>query len=181
MPYRSAAGFALLAVASCVALGCSRKAPSGSGASASSVTVTAAAVPLPHVDIPMTKNAGPLAGRLQEEAAHRPAGTPTAEAVFGTVEVKGVALHDIVQVPGSALGAAYCAQAETDRNIFLSVCEYTDPSAAAAGKAGSEKVFGAIPRQLVLNKGSLLTLRDDAKTPESGEQMKMLASTFASL
>jgi hypothetical protein len=160
--------------------GCSKKANSGTGAAASSATTTAATEPLPHVVIPLPPGAAAFGGRLQEEAAHRPTGTVTAEQVFGTVEVKGIPLHEIQQYMGSSWGAKYCAGAETDRNLFFSVCEYEDPKAAAEGKETFSKIGGGV-RPSFLNKNSVLSFRDDARTPESAEQMKVIAGWFAGL
>jgi hypothetical protein len=171
----------MLLVLGAGSLGCSKKASGATGSPAASATVTAATAPLPQVVIPLPPAAGPLAGRLQEEAAHRPTGTPTAEAMFGTLQLKGVALHEVQQYMGHSWGARYCAGAETDHDVFLSVCEFDDPKSAAEGKKAFEQVFAANPRPATLNKASVLTVRDDGKTPESAQQMKMISATFASL
>jgi hypothetical protein len=169
--------------------GCSRKQQQGASAGAAASQQVAAA-PAAVANIPasampvvaMPRNAGPLAGKLQEEAASRPNAPIKAEAVFALVQQKGIELHEIQQYMGSPIGAKYCAGAKTPTDVFLSVCEFQDPDSAAKGKEKSEAAFGALSlRQLVVNRTSLLTLRDLGKTPESAEQAKLLATTFASL
>lgn len=172
--------FALFASGASGLPGCSKKENGAAGAASSSATTTAATAPLPHITIPIHSAAAAFGNRFQEEAAHRPTDTVTAEQVFGTVEVKGIPLHEIQQYMGSSWGAKYCAGAETDRNLFFSVCEYADAKAAAEGKDVFSKVNSGT-RPSFLNKSSVLSFRDDAKTPESAEQMKVIAGWFAGL
>jgi hypothetical protein len=169
--------------------GCSRKAL-GSSAGAAASQATAVAPPVPNIpasaqvtSIPLPQGAGPLAGRLQQEAASRPVGAIKAETVFGVVQMKGIPLHEIQQYMGYPNGAKYCAGAKTPNDaVFLVVCEFADPGAAAQGKEKSGASFGDVPsRQFILNRSSLLTVRDLALTPESAGQAKLLATTFASL
>jgi hypothetical protein len=164
-------------------LACSKK--SAAASSAGVASTTGASVPLPHIDIPLPPAAPALGGRLQGEAAHRVAGTPTAEQMFGTLQVKGVALHDVRQYVAATWGARFCGGASTDKNLFLMVCEFDDARAAVEGKGVTEKMFtgppAGPPRPVYINKSSFLMFRDDAKTPETAEQMKTLAAIFATL
>jgi hypothetical protein len=172
--------------------GCSKKSEGPSAAASASVTAAtpaepgataavAASAPASSSSIPLPAAAVAFGGRFEAEAAHRPTGTPRAEDMFAAIEKKGIPLHNVQQFMGAPVGAKFCAGADTDKKVFLSVCEYADPKAATEGKAMSEKVFAAIARKLYVNKASLLTIRDDGKTPETAEQQKVIAETFAGL
>lgn len=108
-----------------------------------------------------------LAGRLQYEAEHRPAGTAKAEDVFAALTKAGLPLTDGPrQYVGAVTGAEYCVGGQTADGLGVAVCEYASAAKAAAGKAAVEQRFAALNpvRDIVVRGATTLTLtaRPDA-------------------
>ena len=113
-----------------------------------------------------------IAGRLQQEAASRPAGTIKAEDVFASLAKAGLPLTDGPrQYVASVTGAAYCAGGQTADGLGVAVCEYASPEKAVAGKAAVEQRFAALTpvRDIVVRGATTLTLtaRPDAPLASS--------------
>jgi hypothetical protein len=125
----------------------------------------------------------PLMQLLTEEKANRPAGTPTAEAIFAAVEQGGIKTKDQSQVLGRMVGAAYCENAHTESGLVLGVCEFKDAETLAKGRAYSEKTFGkSLPnRTLLANGKTLLTLNPPDTSPASTDQVGVITRIFAGL
>ena len=108
-----------------------------------------------------------IAGRLRYELAHRPAVDLPVEAVFAALERAGLAVTDGPrQYVALAAGADYCAGGATADGLGVTVCEYTTPDRATAGKATVERRFAALApvRDIVVRGRTTLTLtaRPDA-------------------
>jgi len=163
---------------------CHREA-SGPAPQTTAVTAPAAAVSPPGVGTDgMTK---PLFQVLADEKAHRPAGTPHAEALFDALDKGGVVMQGRAQVLGRTVGAAYCENAHTGQGVVVSVCEFGDAGALAAGRAYSERTFArALPgRVLVSNRNTLLTINPAAGTAgaagATAAQVDVIKRAFAAL
>ena len=124
----------------------------------------------------------PLLQLLEDEKAHRPAGTPSADALFEALEKAGFAMQGRGQVVGRTLGAAYCENAHTTQGIVVSACEFTDAEALAKGRAYSEKTFSkALPNRILLvNKHTLLTINPPDGSAGAA-QIDAIKRTFAAL
>lgn len=124
-----------------------------------------------------------IAGRMQYEAEHRPAGTIKAEGVFAALAKAGVPITDGPrQYVAVVAGAEYCVGGQTADGLGVAVCEYASADKARAGKAAVEKRFAQLNgvRDIVVRGATTLTLtgRPDAPLASS----KQLASAaFATL
>lgn len=102
-----------------------------------------------------------IAGRLEYEAAHRPAQAIAAEAVFAALDRAGVPIVDGPrQYVGVVAAADYCAGGRTADGLAVVVCEYPTADRAAAGKAAVEQRFAALApmRDIVVRGATTLTL-----------------------
>jgi hypothetical protein len=76
-----------------------------------------------------------IGGRLQYEAAHRPAASPRAEDVLASLGAAGIQLAEQKQYVAMTVKAAYCVGGQTADGLSIAVCEYESPAAAVAGRA----------------------------------------------
>ncbi|MBA3392142.1 MAG: hypothetical protein H0T89_05830 [Deltaproteobacteria bacterium] len=123
-----------------------------------------------------------IAERLAWEAQHRPQRGVTAEQVFAAFDRAGVPVRGQRQYLGVTMQAGYCAGGVTLEGIAISVCEYTSPEAAEAGRRFMERRFAAMTphAKRVLHGPTLLSItRPSADT--GTEIATRAALTFTSL
>jgi len=168
-------------------LACSKPAPEAAPASSASAAVPSASATADPLSSLAQTDAGlspalPLLDKLDYEGKHRGTATPTVEQTWDAFDKAGIKLIEKAQHVGGVFGALYCVGAKSDDDAF-SVCEFTDAAAAKAGKDGSEKALVTIPnRTLVVNKTTLLTVRQPAtKTPASEALTKKAIDAFKKL
>lgn len=123
---------------------------------------------------------GDLQDQLAAEAAARPAGTPTLEAVMAAATKEGIGFGAIRQAYGKKLLATYCASVDSLDGMILTICEYPTPEQAKRGQAES----GLIGAQLAgfqsrLRKQSVLNLVVRSDTPP--EHVAKVLSAFEGL
>ena len=157
----------------------SRPAPSAKAAELAKPTPP----PLPSVIASVAAvERGDLGRIFREEAANRPAAAIPAETVFAAFDKSGVAVKEARQHLARPFGAHYCSGAKVERDIALSVCEYTDAASASTGRTGSERGLASIPnRQVLRNGATTLTIRLSQKDAPSEALAQRLAATFAKL
>jgi len=180
--------------ASLLSAGCSNC--SGSGGSPGSTTSSSASVPASVAASPVRAPPPPpagdaswgpadpkdrlldLQGRFVKEAANRPKGTPRVEDVLAAFKKAGFTLEDEKQHLASPYHASYCVGAKAQPGIAMSVCEYTEPTAAAKGKGESEKM-PIENREVYLNGATTLTVLQFPKSADSEQAKKKLVDTFS--
>jgi len=92
----------------------------------------------------------------------------------------GIELDTVRQHLGRPYGARYCVGAKAGKLIALSVCEYIDAAAAAAGAEVSRRVVLA-NREIRINQATSLTVREIEKNPEADAVANKLFESFAKL
>lgn len=92
----------------------------------------------PVADVP---NLLSLGGLLAQEAASRPAGTPTVEKIFDALRGAGVGLVDVRQNVGRAHAARYCANGRSPEGLYVMVCEYGSVEELKKGEPITRAVF----------------------------------------
>ncbi len=123
-----------------------------------------------------------IRGLFRAEAANRPAHTARVEDVLAAFEGAGVRISDVRQHLAKPFGADYCAGAEANQCVVLSVCEYRSSAAAAAGRIASAKGLASIPhRQIAQNGATTLTLRDRDHSAASRSVVESMKRAFAAL
>jgi hypothetical protein len=163
-------------------LGCSKKSepppPAAEAPSASAASLPSA----PPSGVAPAISPQIIAGRLAAETASRTPTDPSVEKVFEAFVKTGAKLFDSTQHLASPYSAKYCVEAHSDLGVYTDVCEFADEASAKKGMDASTKAFATVPnRTLLLNKKTLLTLRDSTPGPKSAEQVKTLAATFKAL
>jgi hypothetical protein len=118
-----------------------------------------------------------LGGQLKKEAENRPKGVITSEQVFDALDKAGVTTSRRQQILALSAGAAYCADARTDKGPAVVVCEYTSAAEAEQNLKLIEQRF-AMGANAVrkLHGATMLTVVG----PKSDTTDKIL-STFAAL
>jgi len=128
---------------------------------------------------------GPLTlqDRLAREAASRPSGVISAEAVAAALSDAGVPVGALKQVLARPVGARYCALARTAAGLVVSVCEFEDDAGAARGVDLSRRTFDRlIPgRRLTHRRGTLLTLTVGAPDTRRAAEAARAETVFAAL
>jgi len=128
---------------------------------------------------------GPLTlqDRLAREAASRPSGAISAEAVAAALSDAGVPVGALKQVLARPVGARYCALARTAAGLVVSVCEFEDDAGAARGVDLSRRTFDRlIPgRRLTHRRGTLLTLTVGAPDTRRAAEAARAETAFAAL
>ncbi|HEU0033855.1 MAG TPA: hypothetical protein VFQ53_24675 [Kofleriaceae bacterium] len=110
--------------------------------------------------VPPSQNVQLLVGRLQQEAANRPAVALPAERVFEALGRAGLALPQTRQYVGLTMQASYCAGGTTADHVVVAACEYPTQAAAQAGLDHMNHVFGtAAPHaQRVVHATTVVTI-----------------------
>ena len=129
---------------------------------------------------PPVQNPRDFGAMFENEAAHRPTGTIRAEDAMEAFRQDGVELETVRQHLGRPYGARYCVGAKSGKAVALSVCEYIDVAAAAAGAEVSRKLVLA-NREILINQATSLTVRELEKTGEADAVAKKLFERFAKL
>ena len=133
-----------------------------------------------HATAPPVQNPRDFSALFQNEAANRPTGTIKAEDAMDAFRKDGIELDTVRQHLGRPYGARYCVGAKAGKLIALSVCEYIDAAAAAAGAEVSRKVVLA-NREIRINQATSLTVREIEKNPEADAVANKLFESFAKL
>ena len=170
--------FVLVALTALLGAAChTRPAPPPAPAAAAPAPAPMAADP-GGVEPPQT-----LSERLTREAANRPAGAISAEAVAAALSDAGVPVGALKQVLARPLGARYCALARTAAGLVVSVCEFPDDAGAARGADLSRRTFDTlIPgRRLAHRRGTLLTLTVGAPDATRAAEAARAETAFAAL
>lgn len=124
--------------------------------------------------------AGSLTDQLAAEAAARPPGTPTLEALIGLLTQEGIAFNAPRQGFGKKLLAIYCSSADSLSGMIVTICEYPSPEQAKRGQAESQLIGAKMPGyQSRLSKKSVLQLVARSDTP--AEHVAKVISTFDGL
>jgi hypothetical protein len=171
------ARFAVTIVA-CAAIGCSKKqSPDSSAVDAAPNPPESSAAPAASF-VPGTG----LANLLLNESHTRPANTPKAEDVYAALGKAGMKIVDQKQHAATPFGAKFCLGAEVENQLSLSVCEFDSAAAAEGGRAMSLKAFKTVlNRELLINKATMLTVREYSKTPEIDAVSKRVQQLFTAL
>lgn len=172
---------ALIVVIVVTALACQKeRVQSGtSGAPSQSAFAAPSAAPQPPSSKPLGTSIG---GMLQAEQLARPSGTPRAEDVIAALGKDGVVVEDVKQHLGAPVGAKYCVGGTTKNGVAMSICEYESATAAEAGRATSQKAFGAIEgREIFLRKATTLTMLQSAPTDATRAEVKRAAAALEKL
>jgi hypothetical protein len=122
----------------------------------------------------LPKSGGSLPDQLAAEAAARPKDTATLE---GVMAGSGVAFRAPRQLWGVKQLAIYCASADTNDGMIVSVCEYPTPEQAARGEKEANLVQGQLPlHQSKVHKKSVLHVVPRSDTPP--ETLKKVLDAF---
>lgn len=125
---------------------------------------------------------GNLAEQLQLEAAARPKGAITAEAVIEALGKAQIPLSNNKQFIGRAVLATYCFGGITAAATSVTVCEYPSADAAKAGLEQSQTQFAALPnRTLTQNKRTVLTLMRGVDSPATKAEAAKAVEVFSKL
>jgi hypothetical protein len=119
------------------------------------------------------RNLSGLAVRLQYEATHRPATTPSSERVLDAIDAAGLKVAVRRQFLGVAMKASYCAGGTTSDGIAISVCEYASAAEATAGKKYADRQYAAMgPEAIRATRGAtvLTVVRPPERSPELAER-----------
>jgi hypothetical protein len=178
-PKRLSTGLALLTLATLT--GCNQ-------ASASSPPPSPGA-PRPVITTPVAPaSAAAIAAKddisalFRAETQHRPTRIVRVEDALLAFKRAGVETSAVRQHLAKPFGAEYCAGAEAGHGVVVSLCEYASPAAASTGRSASAKGLGSIPnREIVQNGATTLTLREQARTPESHALVERMKRAFAAL
>jgi hypothetical protein len=121
--------------------------------------------------------------RLAREAATRPSGVISTEAVAVALSTAGVPIGSLKQVLARPLGARYCALARTPSGLVVSLCEFDDDALAARGVDLSRRTFDRlIPgRRLAHKRGTLMTLTVGAPDAARSAEVARAEAVFARL
>ncbi|HTR55189.1 MAG TPA: hypothetical protein VMJ10_31115 [Kofleriaceae bacterium] len=104
------------------------------------------------------KDLGPLAARLQYEAAHRPTSGLRAERVLDAIDAAGLQLADRKQFLGLTAHASFCAGGTTRDGVGISICEYDSAAAATAAKAYVDRQYAFADATRTAHGSALLTV-----------------------
>ena len=127
----------------------------------------------------LPQGSGSLQDQLAAEAAGRPAGTPTLEALTAAVK-ETVSLGAPRQVYGQKMLASYCASADSLDGMLVTICEYPSPEQAKRGETESNLLFSKLAgHQSRVSKKSVLHLVARSDTPP--EHVAKVLSTFEGL
>jgi len=117
-----------------------------------------------------------VGGQLKKEATNRPAGVITSDQVFDALDQAGVTTSRRQQILAVAAGAAYCADARTEKGPVVVICEYTSAGEAEQNLKLIEKRFPMADAIRKLHGATMLTVVGP-KTPATDK----ILSTFAAL
>ena len=123
---------------------------------------------------------GSLDDQLLAEASARPGDTATLEALIASLTKEGVSFTAPKQGFGKKLLAVYCATADSNDGMIITVCEYPSPEQAKRGEA----VAGVIGAQTsgyqsrVSKKSVLMVV---ARSDAPPEHVAKVLSTFDGL
>ena len=122
-----------------------------------------------------SKELSPLIGRLQYEARHRPPAEVPAEHVLDELARAQLEVVERRQYVGAAVKAAYCLGGTTRSGVALSVCEYPNAEAAAAGKQFMDTRFAAMQPAAAraVNRTTVLSVAD-MRGHEAGDVSRAL-------
>jgi len=129
---------------------------------------------------PMAQNPRDITALFQNEAANRPVGGLSVERVRGALRAAGVELKEARQHLARPYGARYCLGARAGDGLALSICEYADADAAAAGAATSRKIPLA-HREISVNQATSLTIRKLEPSAANDALARRLFRAFANL
>ena len=127
----------------------------------------------------LPQGSGSLQDQLAAEAAGRPTGTPTLEALAAAVK-ETVSFGVPRQVYGQKMLASYCASADSLDGMLVTICEYPSPEQAKRGETESNLLFSKLAgHQSRVSKKSVLHLVARSDTPP--EHVAKVLSTFEGL
>jgi hypothetical protein len=127
----------------------------------------------------LPQGAGSLQDQLAAEAAGRPTGTPTLEALTAAVK-DSVSVGMPRQVLGQKMLASYCASVDSSDGMLVTICEYPSPEQAKRGETESNLLFSKlVGHQSRVNKKSVLHLVARSDTPP--EHVAKVLSAFEGL
>lgn len=128
---------------------------------------------LPHAS-------GSLQDQLAAEAAGRPGGTPTIEALQAALTQEGLSFGGRRQGFGQKLLASYCGSVDTLDGMIITICEYPSPEQARRGQEETN-IMGKVVAgyQSRVSKKSVLQLVARSDTPP--ENVAKVLSTFDGL
>lgn len=114
----------------------------------------------------LPQGAGSLQDQLAAEGAGRPPETGTLEGLIGGLAKEGVTFNAPRQLFGKKLLASYCASADSNDGMIVTVCEYPNPDQAKRGEAEA-KMMGSLMAgyQSRVSKKSVLTVVARSDTP----------------
>ncbi len=123
--------------------------------------------------------AGNLAEQLTVEAAARSKDGIKVEAVIEALAKAEIVLGNTKQFIGRTVLATYCFGGSTAKGMSVTICEYSSPEAARAGRDHSLSQFASIPlRTLTLNKGTVLTVVRNGDAPEMTAEADKVIDVF---
>lgn len=180
---RSSFGRLTLALAACAAIGCSKtQSPESSTVDAATAPTVPTAASASAAGAASYVPGTGLANLLLNESHTRPANTPKAEDLYAALAKAGMKIVDQKQHAASPFGAKFCLGAEAENQLSLSVCEFDSAEAAKGGQDMSLKAFKTVPnRELLINKATLLTVREYSKTAEIDAASKRAKQLFMAL
>jgi hypothetical protein len=127
----------------------------------------------------LPQGSGSLQDQLAAEAAGRPTGTPTLEALTGALK-QTISFGALRQVYGQKMLASYCASVDSADGLLVTICEYPSPEQAKRGETESNLLFSKLAgHQSRVSKKSVLHLVARSDTPP--EHVAKVLSTFDGL
>lgn len=133
-----------------------------------------------HATAPRAENPRDINALFRVEAENRPQSAPRVEDAMAAFRAAGVAVQAERQHLARPYGARYCVGAESGPDLALSVCEYIDAAAAAAGVATSRKM-PLKNREIRVQGATSLTVRLIKSTAEARAVEARLFQAFAKL
>jgi hypothetical protein len=161
----------LLAVAAC------KKEPAATGAEQPAPAAPRAPVK-PALPV---KAPAPIFARLADEAQRRPDSALRVEAVLAALEKAGIPTGSRRQFLAATVQARYCVGVRTKRGLPVAICEYQDEEAARRGREFSLQRFPTVEREILVNKGTTVTITTAGLTGEAREEVKRIAGVFGKL
>ena len=122
-------------------------------------------------------------GRLAKERQGRTSAKPTADDVLAAFDRLGASIPNKQQSLAATYGANYCAGGYTiERALALDVCEYSDKTAAGAGRNLSKEILVRVSnRDVWVNKTATLAIVQLKPDPATTALKKKLVDAFLAM
>lgn len=177
----------ILAALAAAFAGCKRNEEPKPGAAAQPAAAAApgtAKQPLARPKVGEVAVAGghlPMFARLAAEAKNRPGVPLPAESVLAAFTKAGIQTSPPRQFIARLVDASYCVGTRTTAGLPVTICEYRDAPSAAKGRERSLAKFPNLPRDILVNGQTTLTLTKGGIPPAALADVEKVTAVFTKL